>query len=140
MIRMRRVYDPPSSGEGALLLIDRLWPRGVKKVHLAGVTWLKEAAPSDDLRRWFGHDPKKWPEFQRRYRAELDAHPDAWQPIADAARRGPVTLLFGAKDAEHSNAAVLRAYLESILRSGPPGSRDASRGGTARTHQEARHG
>ena len=74
--------------------------------------WLKDVAPSDALRRWFGHDPAKWDEFQRRYFAELDAHPDAWQPMLQAAQRGTVTLVYGARDTEHNNAVVLKAYLE----------------------------
>jgi uncharacterized protein YeaO (DUF488 family) len=112
MIKVKRAYDPPESDDGTRFLVDRLWPRGVKKedLHLDG--WLKDVAPSDDLRRWFSHDPAKWEEFQRRYFAELDGKPDALRPIRDAARQGNVTLLYSARDVEHNNAVALRAYLE----------------------------
>jgi uncharacterized protein YeaO (DUF488 family) len=112
MIKVKRTYDPPESDDGARFLVDRLWPRGVKKedLHLDG--WLKDVAPSDDLRRWFGHDPAKWEEFQRRYFAELDGKAQALRPIQDAARQGNVTLLYSARDMEHNNAVALRAYLE----------------------------
>lgn len=116
MIRIERVYDLKRRGSGAYFLVDRLWPRGVKKeaLHLDG--WLKEAAPSDKLRTWFAHDPKKWAEFQRRYFAELDHNPAAWRPLLEAARSGTVTLLFGAKDLERNNAVALKSYLEAKLR------------------------
>jgi uncharacterized protein YeaO (DUF488 family) len=110
--RIRRVYDPPSKEDGACFLVDRLWPRGVKKESLALEGWCKEAAPSPELRQWFQHDPEKWAGFQRRYRAELDGKPEAWEPLLQAVRRGPVTLLYSARDAEHNNAVALRAYLE----------------------------
>jgi uncharacterized protein YeaO (DUF488 family) len=111
-IQTRRVYDPPEPGDGARLLVDRLWPRGVKKesLHLTG--WLKEVAPSDSLRKWFDHDPAKWEEFQRRYFAQLEKNPKSWQSILHAARGGRVTLLFSAKDPEHNNAVALKAFLE----------------------------
>jgi uncharacterized protein YeaO (DUF488 family) len=115
-IDVHRVYDDDGRGSGARFLVDRLWPRGKKKeeLHLDG--WLKDVAPSDRLRRWFGHDPERWDEFVRRYDAELEAHPAAWQPLLDAAKKGEVTLLFGAKDEEHNNAVALKAYLEKKLR------------------------
>lgn len=109
---IRRVYEPVDKTGGARFLVERLWPRGVKKEALAMEAWCKEAAPSNELRRWFQHDPAKWPEFQRRYRAELDQNPQAWEPLIQAARRGPVTLLFSSHDAEHNNAVALCAYLE----------------------------
>jgi uncharacterized protein YeaO (DUF488 family) len=112
MIKIKRAYDPPARGDGKRFLIDRLWPRGVKKETLRLDAWLKEVAPSDALRRWFGHDPAKWDEFQRRYFAELDARPDAWHPILRAAQRGNVTLIYGARDTEHNDAVALKAYLE----------------------------
>lgn len=115
MIRVKRVYDPPARDDGARFLVDRLWPRGVKKEALRPEGWLKGAAPSDDLRRWFNHNAEKWTEFQRRYRAELEAQPAAWQPLLAAARRGNVTLLYGARDAEHNNAVALKAYVEQQL-------------------------
>ncbi len=110
-IPIRRVYEPPAPEDGARLLVDRLWPRGVTKAKLQLAGWLKEAAPSDSLRRWFDHDPTRWEEFQRRYKAELEANPNAWQPILQAARDGRVALLFAAKDADHNNAIVLKAFL-----------------------------
>ncbi len=95
--------------------MDRLWPRGASKASLQLTSWVKEAAPSDALRKWFGHDPDRWEEFQRRYFAELKANPGAWQPILQAAERGRVTLLFGAKDAAHNNAQALKTFLEGQL-------------------------
>jgi uncharacterized protein YeaO (DUF488 family) len=111
MIHTKRVYEPPAPSDGARFLVERLWPRGMKKeaLHLDG--WLKEVAPSDALRRWFGHDPARWDEFVRRYRAELDAHPEAWQPLLEAALHGTVTLLFSARDEVHNNAVALQHYL-----------------------------
>ena len=111
-IQIRRVYDPPSPEDGARLLVDRLWPRGVKKQELRLAGWLKELAPSDSLRKWFAHDPAKWEEFQRRYFAQLEENPMGWQPILQAAREGRVTLLFSAKDTEHNNAVALKKFLE----------------------------
>jgi uncharacterized protein YeaO (DUF488 family) len=112
IIGVRRVYDTPRSDDGARYLIDRFWPRAVKKKDLRMIAWLKEVAPSNDLRRWFGHDPAKWDEFQRRYRAELAAAPNSWEPLLEACRRGKVTLLYAARDTEHNNAIVLKAFLE----------------------------
>lgn len=114
-IQVQRVYGAPKDGRGRRFLVDRLWPRGVRKADLHVDGWLKDVAPSDSLRRWFGHDPERWAAFVRRYRAELDEHPEAWKPLRDAARRGRVVLLFGAKDEEHNNAVVLRRYLERRL-------------------------
>ncbi len=111
-IRYRRVYEPLASDDGTRFLVDRLWPRGMKKEILEDVTWLKEVAPSDPLRKWFGHDPEKWDEFQRRYFVELEHDPAVVQPLLDAARHGPVTLLFSAHDAEHNNAVALTRYLK----------------------------
>lgn len=105
--------DPP---DGAAFLVDRIWPRGVKKERLARTEWLRDVAPSPELRLWFGHDPARWPEFERRYRAELQQKDDALRPIYDAAREGPVTLLYGARDTEHNNAVVLRDYVDERLR------------------------
>ncbi len=112
MIKVKRAYEPAVRGDGKRFLVDRLWPRGVTKDALRGQAWLKDVAPSDALRRWFGHDPARWDEFQRRYFAELDAQPEAWWPLLEAARRGTITLLFGARDIEHNNAVALKAYLE----------------------------
>jgi uncharacterized protein YeaO (DUF488 family) len=116
MIRLKRVYEPGRAPTGPRFLVERLWPRGVKKEALPVDGWMKDAAPSDGLRRWFNHDPAKWEEFQRRYRGELDEHPEAWQPLLDAVRRGDVTFYYSAKDTEHNNALVLRDYLESKLK------------------------
>ena len=109
------MYEPPNAEDGARLLVDRLWPRGLKKEKLRLTGWLKEVAPRDALRHWFNHDPRRWEEFQRRYAAELEEHPRAWQPILQAARGGRVTLLFAAKDQEHNNAVALKAFLERKL-------------------------
>ena len=115
MIQIKRVYEPAAPRDGTRFLVDRLWPRGVRKETLKLSAWTKEVAPSDSLRRWFNHDPKRWEEFQRRYFAELDERPEASQPLLEAARAGPVTLLFGARDTEHNNAVALRAYLTRRL-------------------------
>lgn len=107
-IAIERVYDadPP----GVAFLVDGLWPRGVRKDDL-DARWLRVVAPSRDLRSWFGHDVDRWEEFQRRYRAELDANRSAAEPLIDAAATGPITLLFAAKDRDHNNAVVLRDWL-----------------------------
>lgn len=110
-IGIRRAYEPPGQDEGRRVLVDRLWPRGLSRERLGADLWLKEVAPSDDLRHWFGHDPAKWPEFQTRYRAELDANPGPVQELRLLARQGRLTLLFAAHDAQHNNAVALRDYL-----------------------------
>lgn len=114
-IRIRRVYDPPQAGDGARVLVDRLWPRGVRKAAAALDLWLKDAAPSPELRRWFGHDPARWTEFANRYQAELAARADAIEPLCELARTGPLTLLYGARDPIHNHAVVLAAYLRHDL-------------------------
>ena len=111
MIRLKRVYDPASKEDGVRFLVERLWPRGVKKQDLRLDAWLKDVAPSTELRRWFGHDPAKWREFQQRYFAELDTHPEALELISKTSSRGAVTLLFSSHDAEHNNAVALETYL-----------------------------
>ena len=116
MIKIKRVYEPFDAHDGTRFLVERLWPRGMKKDSLRMDGWLKDVAPSDDLRRWFGHDPAKWDAFQRRYAAELDYQPAAWEPILEAAQRGDVTLLYSAHDTEHNNAVALQAYLEHHLK------------------------
>lgn len=115
MIRVKRVYEPAETGDGKRFLVERLWPRGMKKeaLHMAG--WIKDVAPSDLLRRWFGHDPGKWEEFQRRYRAELEEDRAAWQPLLSEARQGDVTLLYSAHDQEHNNAIALKSFLEDQM-------------------------
>jgi uncharacterized protein YeaO (DUF488 family) len=115
MIRLKRAYEPPAKADGTRLLVERLWPRGIKKEALKLDAWLRDVAPSHGLRQWFGHRPERWVEFQRRYRAELDARPVVWQPILDTARRGTVTLVFSARDEAHNNAAALAEYLKAKL-------------------------
>jgi uncharacterized protein YeaO (DUF488 family) len=111
MIEIKRVYEPAEKGDGARFLVDRLWPRGVKKEALAIEGWLKDAAPSNELRHWYHHDLAQWDEFRRRYFKELERVPSAWQPLLDAARKGKVTLLFGSKHPEHNNAVALKEFL-----------------------------
>jgi len=113
MLNVKRVYSPPDPKDGSRFLVDRLWPRGLNKESLKLDFWLKDVAPSDALRKGFCHDPAKWPEFKRRYARELDAKPEAWGPILEAARKGSVTLLFGARDEEHNNAVALAEYLKT---------------------------
>ena len=115
MIKLKRAYDSASKDDGIRFLVERLWPRGVKKTALRFDAWLKDVAPSTGLRQWFSHDPAKWTEFQRRYRRELDATPEALEPILKAARRGRVTLVYSSHDAEHNNAVVLKAYAEARI-------------------------
>ena len=116
MIQIKRVYEAAAKTDGDRFLVERLWPRGMKKETLHMTGWLKEVAPSDTLRRWFNHDPAKWKEFQRRYRVELDRKRETWQPLLDAAESGDVTLLFSAHDLEHNNAVALKAYLDKHLK------------------------
>jgi uncharacterized protein YeaO (DUF488 family) len=115
MIYIKRAYSPAAADDGARFLIDRLWPRGIKKEDLPLDGWLKEVAPSDALRKWFGHDPARWEEFQRRYYSELDAKAEALRPIREAALRRNVTLVYGARDQEHNDAVALKAYLERSM-------------------------
>jgi len=115
MISIKRVYAPQGSEDGNRFLVDRLWPRGIKKDKLRSKGWFKEVAPSDSLRNWYKHDPDKWQEFKRRYFAELDEKPEVWRPILDAARKGDITLLYSAKDESLNNAVALKIYLENKL-------------------------
>lgn len=110
-IRIKRAYEPPAVGDGRRILIDRLWPRGVRKEAASIERWLRDLAPSDELRKWFRHDPALWEEFRRRYRAELSRHAEELDALLRLAEEGPMTLVFGARDAEHNNAVVLRAVL-----------------------------
>jgi uncharacterized protein YeaO (DUF488 family) len=116
MITVKRVYSPASAEDGQRFLVDRLWPRGIKKEDLKVQAWIKEVAPSNELRHWYGHDPDRWCEFNERYFHELDANPDTWKPLLEAARKGDVTLLFSTKELERNNAVSLRAYLEKQLK------------------------
>ena len=111
VIRLKRAYEAVESADEARLLVERLWPRGVKKEVLRIERWAKEVAPSTELRKWFGHDPEKWAEFRRRYFAELRKNPEAWEPIVDEARRGTVTLVYSSHDEVHNNAVALREFL-----------------------------
>ena len=115
MIQVKRVYEPAAESDGTRYLVDRLWPRGVKKESLQLKGWMKDAAPSEGLRRWFNHDAGRWDEFRRRYFVELEEKHEVLWPLLEAARGGTVTLLYGARDPEHNNAEVLRAYLASRL-------------------------
>ena len=110
-VRIKRVYEPPAADDGTRVLVDRLWPRGLAKDKAKIDHWLREVAPSDELRRWFGHDPARWQEFCQRYQAELAAHPEPLDALAALCRAGPTTLLFAARDAEHNNATALVALL-----------------------------
>lgn len=114
MIALKRVYEPVEAADGTRLLVERLWPRGVRKDALTLDAWLKDVAPSTELRQWYGHNPERWQEFRRRYAAELDARPDAWAPILQADRSGTVTLLYSAHDNEHNSAVALKDYLEAL--------------------------
>ncbi|MEP7382957.1 MAG: DUF488 family protein [Gemmatimonadota bacterium] len=111
MIRIKRTYDAPARGDGRRILVERLWPRGMKKESLAADAWTKEVAPSTELRKWFDHRVERWEEFRRRYRDELNANRGAWEPILEASRRRTVTLLYSAHDILHNGAIVLRDYL-----------------------------
>jgi uncharacterized protein YeaO (DUF488 family) len=112
VIALKRAYDPAAREDGVRFLVERLWPRGVTKDALRLDAWLKETAPSTELRKWFDHDPAKWSRFRTRYFRELDAAPEAWQPIVSAAKRGTVTLVYSSHDERHNNAMALREYLE----------------------------
>jgi uncharacterized protein YeaO (DUF488 family) len=111
MIQIKRAYEAPARGDGRRILVERLWPRGIKKTALEADAWLKDVAPSTELRKWFAHRVERWPEFERRYRAELDANPEAWHRLLDADDRTTLTLLYSAHDEAHNSAVVLRDYL-----------------------------
>jgi uncharacterized protein YeaO (DUF488 family) len=129
MIRIKRTYEPAAPTDGHRFLVERLWPRGLKKEKLAA-DWVKDVAPSTGLRLWFGHRVDRWEEFQRRYRAELDGRPGVWRPLRAAGRRGRVTLLYSARDVDHNSAVVLRDYLGGVKGRGAKRSR--SRGAPSR--------
>ena len=113
MIAIKRAYEPAARTDGTRILVERLWPRGVTKDELRLDDWAKAVAPSAALRTWYGHDVAKWAEFQKRYRAELKANAAALAPLLAAARKGPLTLVYAARDEEHNSALVLRQYLET---------------------------
>jgi uncharacterized protein YeaO (DUF488 family) len=112
VIRLKRVYEEPSQKDGLRILVDRLWPRGLTKERAAVDLWLKDVAPSTELRKWFGHDPAKWKPFQARYRKELDEKQDALDLLKQKSEGHTVTLLYGARDEEHNEATVLKDVLE----------------------------
>jgi uncharacterized protein YeaO (DUF488 family) len=118
-IQLKRTYDAPARGDGRRILVERLWPRGIKKEALAADAWLKDVAPSTALRKWFAHRVERWEEFRRRYERELEANPAAWQPILEAAQHDTVTLLYSAHDTLHNSAVVLRDYLAERTRARP---------------------
>lgn len=123
MIQIKRAYEDAAASDGERFLVDHLWPRGLKKEALKIKEWLKDVSPTTALRKWFGHDPAKWKEFERRYFAELDKEPEAWQPLLDAARKRKITLVYSARDEEHNNAVALKSYLERRLKSKAPRAR-----------------
>jgi uncharacterized protein YeaO (DUF488 family) len=112
MIKLKRAYDRVSPTDGTRLLVERLWPRGLSKDKLKLDGWIREVAPTTELRKWFGHDPAKWRQFRVRYFRELDSQPESWRSIVSLARRGTVTLVYSSHDEEHNNAVALREYLQ----------------------------
>jgi uncharacterized protein YeaO (DUF488 family) len=110
-VRLKRAYEPAAPDDGTRILIDRLWPRGVKKADAAIDEWMKEIAPSTGLRKWFGHDPERWQEFRRRYQSEIRQHADEFDRLRGLAQHGRITLVFSAHDEEHNDAVVLREQL-----------------------------
>jgi uncharacterized protein YeaO (DUF488 family) len=111
LVRLKRAYEHPATADGKRILVDRLWPRGVKKENAAIDQWAKDLAPSTELRKWFGHDPTRWPEFRRRYIAELRQHSQQISELRGLARRGTITLIYAAHDELHNEAVVLRDVL-----------------------------
>jgi uncharacterized protein YeaO (DUF488 family) len=126
MLKLKRAYDPVSPTDGTRYLVERLWPRGVSKERLHVTAWLKEVAPSTELRQWFNHEPEKWDRFRTRYFRELDSRPESWRPILAAARRGVVTLVYSSHDEEHNNAVALKEYLRAQRRQPSRRSRSAA--------------
>ena len=117
MIQTKRAYKPASKADGARFLVERLWPRGIKKEALPLDAWVKDVAPSTELRKWFQHDPAKWPEFRKRYTRELEGNPEPWERLLSRARRGRVTLVYSSHDEEHNNAVALKEFLEQRMKS-----------------------
>jgi uncharacterized protein YeaO (DUF488 family) len=111
VVKLKRAYEPPDDDDGLRILVERLWPRGLTKRRAAIDLWLKDVAPSAELRKWFGHDPARWKEFQERYRRELRQQKDAVKTLRQKAREGPVTLIYAAKDEEHNGALALKRIL-----------------------------
>ncbi len=113
-VKIKRVYEEPGASDGTRVLIDRLWPRGLSKRKANVEFWLKEIAPSDDLRKWFGHDPNKWEEFKKRYYEELKEKKIELLKLKELQERGNLTLVYGARDEKHNNAIALQAYLSDF--------------------------
>lgn len=111
---LKRAYEKPSPADGCRILVERLWPRGLSKQDAEIHLWAKEAAPSTELRRWFNHQPEKWPEFQQRYYAELDTRPESLAPILERLRSGQVTFVFASRELKLNNAVALKEYVERI--------------------------
>jgi uncharacterized protein YeaO (DUF488 family) len=130
MIQLRRVYETPSPKDGLRVLVDRLWPRGLTREKAAVDLWLKDVAPSTELRKWFAHDPAKWPKFQTRYRKELRAKGDVVRLLKRSSQQRTVTLLYGARDEAHNAALVLKQVLENRI---AKGSRDKAKTTRGRT-------
>jgi len=144
MIGIKRIYDAHERGDGRRILVERLWPRGIRKEVLEADAWMKEVAPSTELRQWFAHRVERWDEFRRRYRKELDGNAHAWAPILEAGKRGTVTLLYSARDVEHNGAMVLREYLTERMKHTKtvrksPSTRRSSHGDTASTRALGRN-
>lgn len=112
-VKLKRAYEPPSRSDGKRVLVDRLWPRGVRKTEAKIDEWMKDVAPSTALRKWFGHDPARWPEFQDRYAEEVSRHPEQLDRLRALAREGTLTLVFSARDEAHNDAVVLRDLILS---------------------------
>lgn len=112
-VHLKRVYEEPSKDDGFRILVDRLWPRGKSKEKAAVDLWLKEIAPTDELRKWFGHDPKKWEDFHKKYTAELKKNTEAVKQLKAQVKKGKTTIVYGAKDEEHNQAVVIRDYLKN---------------------------
>jgi uncharacterized protein YeaO (DUF488 family) len=112
MIHLKRVYMQPSKDDGIRVLVERLWPRGLSKEHAAVDLWLKEIAPSPELRKWFGHDPARWEQFQKRYWKELEEKDEAVQTLKQKGKQGTVTLVYAARDEEHNGALALKRFLD----------------------------
>ncbi|MEO8135263.1 MAG: DUF488 domain-containing protein [Betaproteobacteria bacterium] len=110
-VKLKRAYEPPDPADGTRVLVDRLWPRGVSKAKAAVDLWLKDLAPSTELRKWFGHDPDRWQEFSERYAVEVDQHAEPFQQLRNLARQGAVTLVYSAHDEVHNDAVVLRSLV-----------------------------
>jgi uncharacterized protein YeaO (DUF488 family) len=118
-VKLKRAYEPPGRSDGKRILIDRLWPRGVRKEDAKIDEWMKEIAPSSGLRKWFGHDPARWSEFQHRYHTEIEHHPEQLERLRMLAREGPITLVFSAHDEAHNDAVVLRELILGYHSRGP---------------------